>query len=87
MARALICDVCKKPTERIVAKLYIAPVPEDKAPGVVTHSTYTGSADVGECCRHIVTTVHWNKRNPRRLDGRNAVASRKSATSRATLGK
>lgn len=50
MARtvSLRCDLCKKPTERIVAKLQYIPV----IPGVraINHSNYTHHCDVGECC-------------------------------------
>ena len=51
MARniSLVCDVCKKPTERIVGKLFYAPI----IPGVSNsvHSNYTHHLDVGVCCK------------------------------------
>jgi hypothetical protein len=44
----LVCDLCRKETQRIVAKLQYIPV----IPGVraVNHSNYTHHCDVGECC-------------------------------------
>lgn len=51
MARTMTkhCDVCGKPTERIVGKLHFIP----SVPGVsrLVHSNYTHHADVGECCK------------------------------------
>ena len=45
----LHCDVCRKPTERIVGKLFFA----SAIPGVSTtvHSNYSHSCDVGVCCK------------------------------------
>lgn len=51
MARetTLKCDVCGKPTERIVGKILFSP----SIPGVAkaVHSNYTHHADVGACCQ------------------------------------
>jgi hypothetical protein len=51
MARTveLICDICRKPTKKIVGKLHFIPM----IPGVSrsAHSNYTHHADVGECCQ------------------------------------
>jgi hypothetical protein len=44
----LRCDVCKKPTERIVGKLHFIPV---NGLSRSAHSNYTHHADVGECCK------------------------------------
>jgi hypothetical protein len=44
----LRCDVCRKPTNKIVAKLLLTPSPS------VKHSNYTHHADVGECCKDRV---------------------------------
>jgi hypothetical protein len=43
------CDICKKPTTKIVGKLNYVPV----IPGVSrsTHSNYSHHCDVGECCK------------------------------------
>ena len=46
MARKVICDVCKKPTDEIVGKLFYTPLKSGK----VKDSQYTHHADVGECC-------------------------------------
>lgn len=65
MARnTVICDICRKPCERVVAKLFIAPVKEGETRK--THSDYTAHADVGECCavRFVgsASIVKWTKR-------------------------
>lgn len=51
MARTteLRCDICRKPTQKIVGKLHFIP----SIPGVVAavHSNYSHHCDVGECCK------------------------------------
>lgn len=47
MARSVICDFCKKPTDRIVAKVHFIPLDKKDR---TTHSDYTHHADVGPCC-------------------------------------
>lgn len=47
MARNFTCDLCKRPTPRIVKKLLLTPMPRH---GMSMHSNYTHHADVGECC-------------------------------------
>jgi hypothetical protein len=42
------CDVCKRPTEAIVAKLHYIPL--RSGGGGTKHSDYTHHADVGICC-------------------------------------
>lgn len=42
----LICDVCRKETGKIVAKIHY--IPSVDAPA--KHSNYTHHCDVGECC-------------------------------------
>lgn len=44
----LRCDICRKPTERIVAKLFYGPIISGVNRAV--HSNYTHHADVGVCC-------------------------------------
>ena len=63
MARdvTLTCDVCKKPTKNIVGKLMFVPL----IPGAsrTSHSNYSHSADVGECCRHkVLNTIGFRRR-------------------------
>ena len=56
MARSLHCDICKKPTQKIVGKLFYTPM----VPGVIgsgVHSKYTHHADVGVCCQDRLLTV------------------------------
>jgi hypothetical protein len=43
------CDICKKPTDRIVGKLHFVPMIPGVSRGV--HSNYSHHADVGECCK------------------------------------
>jgi hypothetical protein len=44
----LKCDICKKPTMKIVGKLNYIPMIPGVSRGV--HSNYTHHADVGVCC-------------------------------------
>jgi hypothetical protein len=41
-----LCDVCRKPTNKIVGKLQYIPTRSTAR----SHSDYTHHADVGECC-------------------------------------
>jgi hypothetical protein len=63
MATSSTCDVCQKPCERVVAKLFLAPVGENTRK---THADYTAHADVGECCAPKLisgaTAIKWQKR-------------------------
>lgn len=54
------CDMCGKPTNRIIAKLTLIPA----RPGAsLTHSNYTAHADIGECCfQELSKLVKWQKR-------------------------
>ena len=57
----MVCDVCGKPTERIVGKLTFIPA----VPGTVrlNWNNYSHAADVGECCKdRIFTVVNFKKR-------------------------
>lgn len=60
MARSLTCDICRRPTEHIVAKLYYSPlIPGKKS----HHASYTFHLDVGECCNtKIKNAFGWRKR-------------------------
>jgi hypothetical protein len=78
MANVSICDVCKRPTKRVVFKLFLA----DKTNGGVDHSDYGAHADVGECCGAKITEdIRWTKRkkvprkNPTAKKGKRLVAS------------
>lgn len=50
MARTenLSCDICKKPCETIVAKMFYGPMLRGAAQAY--HSNYTHHLDVGDCC-------------------------------------
>lgn len=64
MGRQLTCDRCRKPCQRIVLKLYVAPKNGSRKGG--DHANYTGHADIGECCAQEVTmTYKWTKRQAR----------------------
>lgn len=51
MARSvsITCDVCRKPTKKIVGKLHYIPMIPGVSRGV--HSNYTHHLDVGVCCK------------------------------------
>lgn len=58
MARQLICDICKKPTSRLVAKLFLSP-----RNGRSSWNNYVAHADVGECCGSKIPEIaRWQKR-------------------------
>jgi len=52
MAREITkkCDICKKPTEHIAAKLLYITLPPNGQSGARAHSNYSHHADVGVCC-------------------------------------
>jgi hypothetical protein len=60
------CDVCKKPCEHIVAKMYYGPMV--KGSSKAYHSNYSHHLDVGECCgvnapgRNILKIFNWRER-------------------------
>lgn len=63
MARevTLRCDICNKPTARIVGKLFFGPM----IPGAARayHSNYTHHADVGICCeKRLLKGFNFKKR-------------------------
>ena len=64
MARISQCDICKKPTNRIIAKLHYIPAGPNGAKRM-THSHYSHHADVGECCEKILTLFNFRKRMTR----------------------
>lgn len=61
LAKQLVCDACGRPTNRLVAKLFLAP-----RNGRNDHSNYTAHADIGECCAARITEqFKWQKRKKR----------------------
>lgn len=58
------CDICRKPTPRIVAKLFYGPIIKGSSNAI--HSNYTHHLDVGECCgggsSKILKLFNWQKR-------------------------
>jgi hypothetical protein len=46
MARGMKCDICKKDTEYVAAKLQYIPTGNGRR---ATHSDYTHHADIGPC--------------------------------------
>ena len=64
--RQISCDICKQPTEQIVAKMFYAearkePIRSKKAKSI--HNNYTKHLDVGVCCAERVTTAfQWRDR-------------------------
>lgn len=58
MARVIICDVCRRPTKRLVFKLYLGEWGNRNS-----HADYTHHADIGECCAaNVQEMVRWQKR-------------------------
>jgi hypothetical protein len=54
MARGQTCDICNRPTTKIVQKMYITPIGNGQR---ATHSDYTHHADVGICCADRLPTL------------------------------
>jgi hypothetical protein len=63
MSKIITCDVCKKPTTRIVGKLLYVPV-NGKS---YSYSDYEGLADVGECCQRTLSRMIRFRRRKRRV--------------------
>ena len=62
MARELICDVCKKRTEEIAAKLFYTPTHNGQNKNAF-HSRYTHHLDVGVCCaKKLLDVMSWTPR-------------------------
>lgn len=80
MSRPIICDRCKRPCDRIVAKVFLAM----KVPRVRSnrsdHNNYHLHADIGECCvsEVVKSTFKWTKRKK--------VGSNGKTASTATVG-
>lgn len=80
MARTtnLKCDICRKPTNQIVAKMYYGPVIKGSAKAY--HSNYTHHLDVGECCgggnQKILKLFNWQPR----MTAKEYHAARKNGT-------
>lgn len=55
-----VCDVCGKPTKKIVGKIHFIPAGNGSP---VRHSNYTHHADVGSCChKKLLSGLRWRKR-------------------------
>lgn len=70
MGKALVCDVCKKTTQKIVFKMYLSlktgvnGANPDRWPSTTQdHSNYIAHADVGQCCAaKMQEEIRWTKR-------------------------
>jgi hypothetical protein len=61
VGRRLICDICGRECEVIVAKLFLGPVIKGSAQAY--HSNYTYHLDVGDCCyERLMKSFRWRKR-------------------------
>jgi hypothetical protein len=61
MARVLQCDICRKPTEAVVAKMFFGPLSRGSAKAY--HSNYSHHLDVGVCCAEKIQKLFgWQKR-------------------------
>lgn len=57
----ITCDICKKPTLKIVGKLHYIPMIPGVSRGV--HSNYSHHLDVGECCQgRLFKSFNFRKR-------------------------
>lgn len=57
----LTCDVCRKETEKIAAKLFYTPVINGLSKAV--HSNYSHHCDVGICCKDkVLALFNFSKR-------------------------
>jgi hypothetical protein len=62
MARSLVCDICRKPTKRIVGKLFFAPISRGQSKKSA-HNNYSLHLDVGACCAEkLEKGFSWTKR-------------------------
>jgi hypothetical protein len=74
MGKIVTCDVCGKPTSKIVAKLYLAPTKGERGLIAAVGSDYTASMDVGVCCTESIPKIgKWTKRKKR--NGNSVAAS------------
>jgi hypothetical protein len=64
MARiiTLRCDLCKQPTEKIVGKMYFAPMIANDTRSPADKGNYTHFMHVGACCYGQLKKLKWNKR-------------------------
>lgn len=62
MGTEITCDICKKPTDAIVGKLFFAPT--NRARGAKAfHNNYELHLDVGSCCAEkLKVSFSWRKR-------------------------
>jgi hypothetical protein len=70
MSKIVHCDRCKRPTDRIVMKLFLTPTANGKTHPSLTsrswHSAYTAYCDIGECCASaVLQEIKWTKRQRR----------------------
>lgn len=64
MARneTLVCDICKRPTEKLVGKLFYAPTSRARSRKAF-HNNYEMHLDVGVCCEEkLKRTFNWRQR-------------------------
>jgi hypothetical protein len=63
MAKVLTCDICRKPTDKIVGKLMYVPYTGTR----YSYSDYEALADVGECCEQTLQRMVRFRRRKRRV--------------------
>jgi len=64
MSKVVTCDVCGKPTDRIVAKLFKM-TGADNTANKWQRSNYSAMADVGTCCAVRINQINWQPRKRR----------------------
>jgi hypothetical protein len=62
MATELLCDICKRPTDSIVGKLFYAPTGRSRS-AKSFHNNYEMHLDVGVCCEEkLKRGFRWTRR-------------------------
>lgn len=62
MARVFTCDVCRKKTNEIVAKLFFTPLTPGRSANGASNN-YTHHLDVGACCNsRLLELFPWTER-------------------------
>lgn len=62
MGNVMTCDICKRPTKKIIGKLLFVPYTGER----YTYSEYEAMADVGICCQdHLSRLIRFRRRKRR----------------------
>jgi hypothetical protein len=62
-AKVLVCDLCRKPTDAIVGKMFYAPTTNGNGGAKSFHNKYQLHLDVGVCCEDkMKRNFKWRQR-------------------------